>query len=199
MENKLYILILILALQSCLNLTDPEHQAEYIESYRSFDKELVDHFPKKIPNNWTHISYGSPEYINEWSNTTGLSLKIQITAKEKFKRLKNQLEEEAKEIKNSVDSCLLIVDSKESQNTLNCNSYYPIPQETIFDYDDKNDKWLRLENCEIALLDYKSGIFIENKYLTAKETLPENWKNGYSKGYSFNNSKQTIMYWLIIW
>ena len=182
-----------------MNLTEPERQAEYIESYRTFPKELVDHFPKKIPNNWTHISYGSPEYINEWSSTTGLSLEIQITSKEKFKRLKNQLGEEAKEIKNSVDSCLLIVDSKKSQNTINCNSYYPIPQETIFDYDDENDKWLRLENCEIALLDYKSGIFLESKYLTVKETLPENWKNGYSKGYAFNNKKQTIMYWLIIW
>lgn len=180
-------------------MTEPEQQAEYIESYKSFDKEMVDHFPKKIPNNWTNVSYGGPKYINKYSSTTQLILKIQITSKEKFDRLKNQLEKEAKVIKNSADSCLLIVDSKENQNLRICDSYYPIPQETIYDFDDKSDKWLRLENCEIDILDYKSGIFVKNKYLKSKEYLPKNWGNGYSKGYAFNNKEQTIMYWLIIW
>lgn len=199
MNNKFHILLLILTLQSCLNMTEPEHQAQYIESYKSFDNELVNHFPKKIPNNWNSTTYGSPKYINEYNNTTELSLKIQITSKEKFDRLKNQLKKETKVIKNSGDNCFLIVDSKENQNLINCRNYYPIPRETIYDFDDKSEKWLRLENCEIALLDYKSGIFLENKYLTSKEYLPENWKNGYSKGYAFNNKEQTIKYWLIIW
>lgn len=197
MKNKLCILLIILTLQSCLNLTDPEHQAQYIESYRSFEKELVSHFPKKIPNNWIQLSQGSPKYINEYSSTTELSLKIQVISKEKFERLKKQLVKDAKVIKNSTDSCLLIVDSKENQNLTNCNIYFPIPQETLYDFE--GNKYLRQENCEVVLLDYKSGIFIKNEYLTEKEYLPENWRNGYSKGYAFDNSKQTIMYWLIIW
>jgi len=180
-------------------MTEPEQQAEYIESYKSFDKEMVDHFPKKIPNNWINVSFGGPKYINEYSSTTQLILKIKITSKEKFDRLKNQLEKEAKIIKNSADSCLLIVDSKENQNLRICDSYYPILQETIYDFNAKRDKWLRLENCEIDILDYKSGIFVKNKYLKSKEYLPKNWGNGYSKGYAFNNEEQTIMYWLIIW
>jgi len=180
-------------------MTEPEHQAQYIESYKSFNKELISHFPKKVPNNCISATYGSPKYINEYSSFTEFSLTIQISSKEKFEKLKSQLEKDAKVIKNSMDSCLIIVDSKENQNTMSCDKYYPIPQETIFEYDNKNDKRLRLENCEIALIDYKSGIFIKSKYLTRKESLPENWENGYSKGYAFNNNKQTIMYWLIIW
>lgn len=197
MKNILSILLLIMGLQSCLNMTDPKQQAEYIKSYKSFDKELVDHFPKKVPNNWTYLSYGSPDYINEWSGTTGLSLEIQITSKEKFENLKNQLEKEVKVIKNSGDSCLLMVDSKENQTLINCNNYYPIPQETAYNFD--NDKWIRMADHEIALIDYKPGIFIKNKYLIPKENLPEKWKNGFSKGYAFNNKEQKIMYWLIIW
>jgi len=197
MKKNLIILLLLLTLQSCLNLTDPKQQAQYIKSYKSFDKELVNHFPKKIPNNWTQISYGSPEYINEWNSTTGLSLEIRTTSKEKFENLKNQLEREAKVVKKSDDSCLLVVDSKENQTLINCNSYYPIPQETAYDFN--KDKWIRKENCEIALIDFKPGIFIHNKYLTPKENLPEKWKNGFSKGYAFNNKEQKIMYWLIIW
>jgi len=180
-------------------MTEPERQAQYIESYKSFDKEMVDHFPKKIPNNWRYIVFGSTKYINENNNTTELILKIQITSKEKFKRLKNKLSEKAKEIRSSADSCLLIVDSKESQNVYNCDHIYPIPHETIFDYDDGIEKWIKVEDCELVLLDYKSGKFIESEYLTEKENLPKDWKNGYSKGYAFNNNEQTVIYWLIVW
>lgn len=197
MNKILCILILLLTLQSCLNITEPEQQAQYIESYKSFDSELVSHFPKKIPNNWSSSTFGSPKYINEYSRTAELSLSIQLTSKEKFESLKIQLKKEAKNINNSADSCLLIVDSKENQNLTNCDSYYPIPQKTIYNFE--GDKWKRQENCEIVLLDYQSGLFFENEYLTSKEYLPKDWENGYSKGYAFDNNEQIIMYWLIIW
>lgn len=178
-------------------MTDPEHQAQYIESYKSFDKEMVSHFPKKIPNNWIHLSQGSPKYINEYNGKAEFSIGIQITSKEKFEALKNELIANSKIVKESLDSCLLIVDLKENQKLSRCDSYYPIPQEAIYDFE--FDKWLKQENCVVALIDYKAGEFVESKYLTAKENLPKKWRNGYSKGYSFDNSKQTIMYWLIIW
>lgn len=197
MKNGFYILILLLILQSCLNMTEPEHQAQYIESYKSFDKEMVSHFPKKIPNNWIHLSQGSPKNINEYSSNAELSLEIRITSKQKFEELKKELIANAKIVKISSDSCLLVVDSDEKQNLSNYDNYCPIPQETIYDFE--SDKWIKQENCEVALIDYKSGKFVESEYLTVKEYLPENWRNGYSQGYSFDNSKQTIMYWLIIW
>ena len=178
-------------------MTDPKVQAEYITSYKSFDKELVSHFPMKVPNNWTHISYGSPDEIGEWLSTTGLNLEIQITSKKRYECLKNKLKEEAKTIKNSGDSCLLIVNSEEKQTLINCNNYYPIPQETACNFE--NDEWIRIADREIAIIDYKPGVFIKNKNLTPKENFPEKWRNGFSKGYAFNNKKQRIMYWLIIW
>lgn len=178
-------------------MTEPERQAQYIESYKSFDKEMVSHFPNKLPNNWIHVSQGSPKYINEYRSNTELSLEIRIVSKEKFEELKKELIANVKIVKNSSDSCLLVVDSKENQNLSNSDSYYPIPQKTIYDFE--FEKWIKQENCEVALINYKSGKFVESDYLTAKEYLPENWRNGYSKGYSFDNNKQTIMYWLIIW
>jgi hypothetical protein len=196
MKKIINILLLCLGLQSCLNITDPKQQAKYIESYKSFDIKLVDHFPKKVPNNWTRVTYGSPDYI-KWSSTTGLSLEIQITSKEKFDSLKKQLEKDSKVIKSSVDSCLLIVDSKKNQTLINCNKYYPIPQETAYDLN--NETWIRVEDCEIALIDYKQGVFIKNTSLKPKVNLPDKWKNGFSKGYAFNIKEQKIMYWLIIW
>ncbi len=178
-------------------MTDPEHQAQYIKCYKSFDKELVDHLPKKVPSNCFYTSYGSPEYINEYSSSTNLIIEIRITSKEKFKRQKNALIADAKIVKKSSDNCLLVVDCEDNKNLPHCDVYYPIPQETIYDFE--SDKWIKQENCEVALIDYKPGKFVKSKYLTEKEYLPNNWRNGYSKGYSFDNSKQTITYWLIIW
>jgi len=187
----------MLTLQSCLNLADPESQAQYIESYKSFDKEMVSHFPLKIPNNWIYLSPGSPKYLSKYCGNIELSLIIQITSKGRFEKLKNQLEKNTKIIKSSFENCFLIVDSGDENFSASCNQYYPVPQETIFNF--KSDIWIKKENCEVALIDYKPGIFAESEYLTVKEYLPENWRNGYSRGYSFDNNKQTIMYWLIIW
>jgi len=184
-------------LQSCLNMTDPEQQAQYIESYKSFDREMVSHLPKKIPNNWINSSQGSPKYINEYNGKAELSLTIRIASRKKFEDQKMELMTNSKIVINSLDSCLLIVDAKELQYLSACDSCYPVPRNAIYDFD--SDKLLKRENCEVALIDYKSGIFAESKYLDEKEYLPDKWRNGYSKGYAFDNNKQTIMYWLIIW
>lgn len=135
MKNIFYILILLLIFQSCLNMTDTEHQAQYIETYNSFDKEMVSHFPEKIPSNWIHFSQASPKYISEYSSNAELILEIKITSKEKFEELKKELCANAKIVKASSDSCFLLVDADERQNLSNYDNYYPIPQETIYDFE----------------------------------------------------------------
>jgi hypothetical protein len=52
-------------------MNEPEMQGQYIESYKSFNKELVNHFPKVLPNNFVAGGFGSPKYINERNNYAG--------------------------------------------------------------------------------------------------------------------------------
>ena len=181
-------------------MNDPKTQGQYIESYKSFNKELVNHFPERLPNNFVAATFGSPKYISKRNNYAGLNLTTKIASKEKFEELKKSLISEAKIVKESTDSCFLIISyTNEFNNVFNCNSITPIPLKALYDYDGKNDHWKILDNIEIALIDFQPGMFLDNKNLIRKEVYPENWKNGYSKGYSFNNKEQTIMYWLIIW
>ncbi len=153
MKKTLCLFVLMLTFQSCLNVIDPEHQAEYIHSYKSFDINLVNHFPRKIPNNWTMISYGTPDWIKDY-NSIDFILEIQVASEVKFEELRNQLKEKAQAIKNSTDSCLLIVNSKEGQSLMNCENCYPVPQESICKLDSCG--WIMKENCEVVLLDYQS-------------------------------------------
>ncbi|NPD48323.1 hypothetical protein [Lentimicrobium sp. S6] len=200
MKKILYISILTLIFGSCLNMNDPEMQGQYIESYKSFNQELVNHFPKKIPNNFVAAAFGSAKYINKRNNYADLSLTIKIASKEEFIELKQLLIGEVKTVKEAMDSCFLIISySNELNKKYDCNSITPIPLTALYDYDGKIDDWKIQDNVEIAVIDFQPGVFLTNENLVAKVEYPEKWRNGFSKGYSFDNEEQTIMYWLIIW
>lgn len=181
-------------------MNDPKIQGQYIESYKSFNKELVNHFPKVLPNNFAAATFGSPKYISKRNNYAELNLTVKIASKEKFEETKKKLANETKSVKESIDSCFLVVSyTNKFNNFVNCNSITPIPLEALYDYDMEIDDWKILNNVEIAVIDSKPGVFLDNNKLIRKETYPNKWENGFSRGYSFNNDEQTIMYWLIIW
>jgi len=181
-------------------MNEPKMQGQYIESYKSFNKELVNHFPKVLPNNFVAGGFGSPKYINERNNYADLYLKIRIAKKEKYEELKKTLENEVRTIKKSTDSCFLVISyTNEFNDVLDCNSFTPIPLDALYDFDGTTNDWKILNNVEIAIIDSKPGVFLNNGNLRKKDTYPENWGNGYSRGYSFDSEEQTIMYWLIIW
>ena len=82
------------------------------------------------------------------------------------------------------------------------NSYknlYPIPQYAIYKEKNHNNKWNIQKNSDVIILDYKSIDTYKGVKLKPKKNMPHEWENGYSKGYTFNDSYQTINYWLIIW
>jgi len=199
-KKILYLLILI-GQTSCLNMVDPEEQIKYIEALNSFDKNLIDHFPKKIPNNAKSYSIASPKLINYDYNYINTYLTIQIPSKNKYKTRKVKLLNESKLTIKSTDKCLLKInydfDKKSEKNIPKCKNLIPIPYNILSNYNYKKETYENQDNIKIAVLNYKSGKVIEN--LREKSDLPEKWKNGYSKGYAFNDKNQTITYWLLIW
>ncbi len=181
MKKTLFLLIIILSFHSCLNINDAKSQVGYFENKKSFDKELVRHFPKKLTNNFLESYYGGNNF----------HLRILIKSSDKYRKLKKQLIKKSKIVKKSTDSCFQIITSKEKQKTFDFNELLPVPQDIISEFTSANEKRKMLNN-EIAFIDFKSGIY-------KKDSLTEKWKNGYSKGYAFDDIKQTITYWLIIW
>lgn len=185
-------------------MNDPESQAKYIECYNSFDKEMVKHIPNKLPNNQISHGWAPPKYIDEIGKYAGIHLTTKITSKKKYTESKRRLTKNAKHIGKSTDKCYYIVKTYgelvDTDIDTNYKEFFPVPQYAVYNTSgDYDTKWSRQENRVVAILDCESGDYLNRKKLKSKESMPAEWENGYSKGYTFNDKEQTIMYWLIIW
>lgn len=184
-------------------MNDPESQAKYIECYNSFNKEMVKHIPNKLPNNQISHGWAPPMYIDEIGKYAGIHLTTKITSKKKYTESKRRLSKNAKHIGKSTDKCYYIVKTYgelvDTDIDTNYKEFFPVPQYAVYTSADYDTKWSRQENRVVAILECESGDYLNRKKLKSKESMPAEWENGYSKGYTFNDKEQTIMYWLIIW
>lgn len=77
---------------------------------------------------------------------------------------------------------------------------YPIPN--FVNYEKYNrDKALGLDDTfVIYVLESKNVKSWGNEFdMGPAEQMPDNWKNGYSKGVAISQEKQTVIYWTVIW
>lgn len=185
-------------------MNDPKRQSEYTENYNSFEKDMVAHFPIKLTNNFISSSWSSPKNVNEYGLYGGIHLLTKISSNENYKKLKTKLTRNAKHIGRSNDKCYMVVkthgdllDADFDKNS--CKELFPVPQYAIYKSDDFDVNWSRQKGSDIVILDCKSGDYMNREKIQTKIKMPNEWKNGYSKGYTFNDKEQTLMYWLIIW
>lgn len=196
-------------MSSCINMNDPQKQSEYVEVYNLFDKSLVDHIPNKLPNNNISTTWSRPDYYLELGkysdipNQSHISVLTKISDNEKYTELKRKYSENAKFINSTNDKCLGIIRTYETDidNSIDttCERIIPVPEFAIFEYGKNNEDWIKIENGDVIILDYKSGNYTGAKNIKPNMEMPKKIQNGYSKGLTFNNQKQTVEYWLIIW
>jgi hypothetical protein len=190
-------------------MNDPERQAEYNNIYNQFDKSLVEHIPNIIPTTGTNYTMSSPGYysrVNEFHDIPNHS-KIFVTEiiprLKKYNRIKDHYSRLAKYVINTSNECAAIIRTYENSKIINncdsCSIIYPIPEFAIYEYSSDNEEMKNLDDCEIVVLDCKEGNFTNEEAIEPNEEMPLGWKNGYSRGLTFNSRNQTIQYWLIIW
>jgi len=209
MKKLIYIPIIILTFYSCLNMNDPESQAQYIECYKSFDKELVNHFPSKLPNNKIGYGFSNPEFysgLGKYSdipNHSDIYLTTKISSREKYEELKKKYSDQAKYTNKINSKCFAIIRTYETKidnkYDTTCKELFPVPEFAVFEYGDNNEDWVRIENGQIIILDCKSGNYTGIDNIRPNTEMPKEFQNGFSKGLTFNDQKQTIEFWLIIW
>ena len=202
MKQLIFLLVFVFLVSSCLNMIDPENQARYIESYNSFDKSLVDHMPKKLPNNLTNHSWAPLKHITEYGQYAEISVTL-LYPKRKLQEIKESFIKNAKYVGASNDSCFVIVETigriaNSQHDSIYCNELIPVSQNALYNYESEEVSE-RKSNIELVVLDFESGIFVDSDKLKPRESMPAGLKNGYSKGLAIDNNKQTIKYWLIIW
>lgn len=204
MVNRILITMffIISLLSSCINMNEPGSQAEYINCRNSYDSILVNHLPKKLPNNSNGFSFSSIDNIIE-DGYAGIDIKVQINNKKKYQKIKEQLLKHAKYIKKSQDSNLVIIPSidefaKKNIDSTKLKSFLHIPKNAIYEIDLTTYKYHLIKNLDIIILDYGLNDVLNHKKMERKD-LPKGCLNGFSKGVTTNDSMLTIQYWLLIW
>ena len=191
------IFIFITFISSCIS-EEEKRVKEYLENYvkakNEFNHDLTDHFPNTLQSNQQLIiGYPAGAYGTGMANII-FSQKVDST---EFRNTIKKLNLNKIYAHKPADSLFIIIG-----DTLNYRQKtygIPIPSFESYERDfGLNNKYLT-ENHKIYVLEYKSGKFMEEKYLTSNQNLPENWKNGFSRGIATNEMENEIIYWLCVW
>jgi len=175
-----------------------------------FGKEMTNHFPEKINND-------NKSFTESLSPELGTLELVFIDTIESISigNIINKLEKKSIAIYNANDTCLLIVNRFATEG-----NYYDVsPSKTELELVDKNcySKLFPIPNfwhndltteetyCKLPpdfrlyVIDAKSGKYFDEKYLTDGRYMPQEWKNGYSKGVAVSKKRNIAIYWLNIW
>lgn len=213
-SNNMKIIITIttlLCLISCHRL-DNHATLNYQKDLKQFPSYMVDFFPDTLAG-----IYSTSQTVD----TTSECIFYMYYDLESKNTLKLQKSIEKKSIANYLasDSALVTIKTEstmywdELKRTFyesllkNDTKYYPVPYfETeklerigvngVDIFSTKSTSGLS-NDFIIYVLESKSGLYW--KGLKPNKYMPNDWKNGYSKGVCINHKKGLMIYWLIIW
>ena len=182
---------------SCIS--DEEKRArEYLENYvkakNEFNYDLTDHFPNTLKSNrQLSVAYPAGAYGKGMANI----LYSQELDSTEFRNTIKKLRLNKISVYKPTDSLFIIIGDTLDYRKKDYG--IPIPSFESYERDfGLNNKYLT-ENHKIYVLEYKPGKFMEEKYLTSNQNLPEKWKNGFSRGIATNEKVNELIYWLCVW
>ncbi len=152
-----------------------------------FPDSLTAHFPEQMDTNF--ISYGS-SYRNTPKEILYLSLEKRITEKEK---------EKFKNLTPAKDSCIIRIYANkytygfDKRGLGNCISYIPVPDLKLVSVLNPVP-----DDYKYYLIELSHQTFINHK-MYFRNYLPDEWKNGMSRGIGISEKENIILYWLIMW
>ncbi|MGS0747498.1 hypothetical protein [Halpernia sp. GG3] len=209
--TSIFIISLFL-LNSCTqnNFNDPN----YNKDKQNFDTFLISQFPKNIETEEHTLTCK----LDVEKSNVGLLLREYKLPDERLSQLNKFLNKNHIAKYNSLDSCLLKVNMYETSKTFDnfevtpikdsllmhksCYSNkFPIPNFVEYDNSENNLKPSNIwkENFDIYVIDAKSGKHFKKFDLQPNPQMPQNWKNGYSKGVAIDKKRGTVIYWTVIW
>ena len=206
-KSKYYFvyIFLLINLTSC---DDTRFNTHYSGTLRGFKTEFIDHFPLEIGK-------GKIYYNKNYDyDVTKLFLHQKI-ANDQFFYLYDSIEISSIANYNSSDSCLLVINMftttinypKEKKATKNelellndkcLSNKSPVPNFWPLDIDSTTRCKLP-KGFELFVLEARSGVYWDEKYLLDGKYMPEDWKHGYSKGIAMNKGTLEVIYWFVIW
>ncbi len=179
---------------------------EYILYLRSFDKQLVNHFPKD--ENTPFLAC----YISKNNKPLELYTLETNCSEKQIKRLKKK----SIEFYSDADTCLNLIGrfidetgfyfiNKDSINidSLNYDCFknkYPIPKINFGDdYFTETTKTNLTSDFIFYVFEAKKGMFFDREYYPNSDFMPKEWEHGYSRGVAISEKQMIIISWIVIW
>lgn len=188
--------------------TSRDLKGVYNRDLSFFDIKYVKHFPKTIDNTYIqHLNALSPD-VGEIS----LFLEKKID-KNEYNEIVKYYSSISKKILSTTDSLLVVnrfssmeryykvkLTTEEKRIINESSSYsYPVPTFWTSNFTSKNTTCKLSRNFTIYIIEAEKGRFLEDKYLTNGEYMPDEWSNGFSRGIAISENDMTIIYWVVIW
>ena len=201
--NKIPILlILFIIFASCENTG--EWKNKYVETLNSYPSILTSHFPQKdslkqdffsqifYPSEFSPLLY----YIKQTESDTTIDSLISDSSKIPYS-----------------DSSFYIVNKHlRKDNTLSMPQSYdsfeaqdfeknavPIPNfYKSSDFKEENYHYLN-DSYSIYIVEASSEKCCEEELHRGDWHMPNQWKDGYTKGYAINEKENEVIYWYVIW
>lgn len=183
-----------------------KHNDDYKEIKSGLNRKLTNHFPKEL-----HTYNHSIFYRNK-SEDNNISLFLHEDGL--GDKLINTIEKEAKKksiaLYNGLDSCNLVLNLEILNNcvldsatqkksiTICDKENYPVPFFLKVKSALKSPTNLS-SDYTIYVYEARSGIHFKEYKLAPLPCMPNNWKNGFSRGIVINRKEKTVIYWVIVW
>ncbi len=184
-------------------------QYNFLEIKKSYPDTLVSHFPKDL-----FLMSGYVYESGEDAGNVRLQLNLELDS-EAINTLSEALNGSSIAKYQADDSCLLIVNrflrltewgfkntfQSAKSRPINCSGYYlPVPNF----WQNINAKNGQMSNrlpkdYTIYVLEANASRVTDSADRNVGEYLPEEWKEGYSKGVAINRSDGSAIYWFIAW
>jgi len=188
------IFILIICISACetnnnIKSDNNFFNQEYQHSKKEFPDSLTKHFPEKL--NEENVFY-STSINNKPKEILYLIVANKLTNKNKT---------ELNNLKYTSDTCIIKIYIERNTYGFNkkglgkCKSYIPAPDYSLLIFDDNKQK---PDDLKYYVLQTSHHIFI-NHELYLRYYLPDEWKNGMSRGIAVSEKEKKIYYWLIMW
>jgi hypothetical protein len=186
------IILITLFILVCCSSPRKADIYKYAEARSSFSHEFSDHFPSNLANlEITGLYYITPEN-SDITNNPHLFLTC-ITDSIHIIELKQRIINSNLAKYSPDDTTLLIIG--DTNNYQNIQSGVPVP---CF-------KEIGFDNCRLTndyllyIYDSQPGKYLRSEQLTNNPNLPQEWRNGYTKGLAINSDKSEVIFWMSIW
>lgn len=200
------IFIFLIFVSSCQNKSaqTPKFKVDYLQFLEEYPKGLTTHFPKKKEIKPAYLTYYT--YLSKYSPS-------QFIVKQKESKAKiDSLISVSRKIRYSDTSYYIVNKYLRDSNILSITKSYkqyktqiehkgaiPIPNFYNASDFDENSYNLLNKSYTIYLIEAEPKQCCSEKFHQGDWHMPDDWKDGFSRGYAINLENNSVIYWLVIW